>query len=282
MNVFGIYGILGRVVVKEILQLQETPFQTVETIGHFFSFLGFPFLMLAWYMFIRLCREMVEKKLSRTFNLSFFLALTLIFIVYGAFIVNFNLSDVGEEQYAFLSSSIPLLYAASEAIVLVIAILQLFLYGKKTRDEKNQKAIQIFAFMNLFAFGAIILLCLYTERSTMLAAIFLLVFFSRNLLPVLYWRSHLKKHFIAPILHKAGSQTMRQFSQEHGISKREEEVIQQLCEGKTNKEISDALFISLQTVKDHIYRIYQKTDVKNRVQLINLIQSCKEEGENGP
>ncbi|MBA7679336.1 hypothetical protein ES703_87625 [subsurface metagenome] len=72
--------------------------------------------------------------------------------------------------------------------------------------------------------------------------------------------------------------TMTQFLEEYKISKREEEVIQQLCKGKTNKEISETLFISLQTVKDHVYRIYQKTDVKNRVQLINLIQSYREEG----
>ena len=71
--------------------------------------------------------------------------------------------------------------------------------------------------------------------------------------------------------------TWKQFLSEYNISKREEEVIRQLCEGKANREISQALFISLQTVKDHIYRIYQKTDVKNRVQLINLIQSYKEE-----
>jgi len=70
---------------------------------------------------------------------------------------------------------------------------------------------------------------------------------------------------------------MKQFFDEFKISKREEEVIQLLCEGKSNKEISEALFVSLQTVKDHIYRIYQKTDVKNRVQLINLIQSFKSE-----
>jgi len=55
------------------------------------------------------------------------------------------------------------------------------------------------------------------------------------------------------------------------ISKREEEVIQQICEGKSNKEISEALFISLQTVKDHVYRIFIKTGIKNRVQLTNLI-----------
>jgi DNA-binding CsgD family transcriptional regulator len=72
---------------------------------------------------------------------------------------------------------------------------------------------------------------------------------------------------------------MKQFFDEFKISRREEEVIQLLSEGKRNKEISEALFVSLQTVKDHIYRIYQKTDVKNRVQLINLIQSFKSEGK---
>jgi DNA-binding NarL/FixJ family response regulator len=56
------------------------------------------------------------------------------------------------------------------------------------------------------------------------------------------------------------------------ISKREQEVILLICEGKANKEIEDELFISLQTVKDHIYRIYQKTGVKNRVQLTNLFR----------
>ena len=70
---------------------------------------------------------------------------------------------------------------------------------------------------------------------------------------------------------------MMRFLEDYKISKREEEVIQHLCAGRTNKEISKALFISLQTVKDHIYRIYQKTDVRNRVQLINLIQSYKSE-----
>ncbi len=55
-----------------------------------------------------------------------------------------------------------------------------------------------------------------------------------------------------------------------GITKREQEIIQLICEGKSNREIEDQLFISLQSVKDHIYRIYQKTRVKNRVQLANL------------
>jgi DNA-binding CsgD family transcriptional regulator len=55
-----------------------------------------------------------------------------------------------------------------------------------------------------------------------------------------------------------------------GITKREQEIIRLICEGKSNREIESQLFISLQSVKDHIYRIYQKAGVKNRVELVNL------------
>jgi len=55
-----------------------------------------------------------------------------------------------------------------------------------------------------------------------------------------------------------------------GITHREREVIELICQGKSNQEIADALFISLQTVKDHNYNIYQKTGVKNRVGLVKL------------
>jgi DNA-binding CsgD family transcriptional regulator/uncharacterized membrane protein len=75
----------------------------------------------------------------------------------------------------------------------------------------------------------------------------------------------------------------------YNISKREREVLELICEGKTNKQIEKILFISLQTVKDHVSRIYQKTGVKNRVQLNNLFRfsgvqsfSVKRKGRSTP
>jgi len=56
------------------------------------------------------------------------------------------------------------------------------------------------------------------------------------------------------------------------ISKREAEIILEICTGKSNKDISEKLFISLQTVKDHNYRIYSKLGVKTRGQLTNLVR----------
>ncbi len=277
INVFGIYGILGQLIAEEILQQQDSSFQTIETIRHFFSFLGLPFMIFAWYMFIRLCREIVEKKLSRTFNLSYFFALIFIFFAYGGAIVFINLSTLGDKPYAYLSSSVLALYVAIEIVVLAVALSQLFIHGKVIRDKNKRKAIQNFAFLNLFVYCLGIVLFLYSSQKGTLAVFYLFVFLSANIPPVLYWRDYLKKYYVAPVLQEIDALAMKKFLEEHEISKREEEVIQQLCDGKTNKEISKALFISLQTVKDHLYRIYQKTNVKNRVQLINLIQSYKNE-----
>ena len=275
INVFGIYGILGQIIAEGILQQGESSIQTIETIGHFFSFLGIPFLILAWYMFIRLCREIIDKKLSRAFNLSYFFALTFIFFGYGAVILILNLSDYGDERYTVFSSAISYLYVVLEVLVIAVALLRLLVNSLKITDENKRTAVQTFAFLNLAFFSAGIILYLFAIRSQSLAPVHLLLFLAGNIPPVLYWKTYLKRHFIAPLPRDKDTQTWNKFLTEYNISKREEEVIREICEGKTNKEISDALFISLQTVKDHVYRIYQKTDVKNRVQLINLIQSYK-------
>jgi DNA-binding CsgD family transcriptional regulator len=54
------------------------------------------------------------------------------------------------------------------------------------------------------------------------------------------------------------------------LSKREWEVYQLLVIGNTDKEIADQLFISLNTVKTHIKKIYQKLDVRNRMEAAAL------------
>ncbi|MBN2135130.1 MAG: hypothetical protein JW737_05330 [Acidobacteria bacterium] len=60
-----------------------------------------------------------------------------------------------------------------------------------------------------------------------------------------------------------------------GISRREKDIIQLIIDGHSNKEIQDKLYISIRTVESHIYRIYQKLGIKNRIQLINLLKEDK-------
>jgi ligand-binding sensor domain-containing protein/DNA-binding CsgD family transcriptional regulator len=63
-----------------------------------------------------------------------------------------------------------------------------------------------------------------------------------------------------------------QFLAIHDISRREREILKLMLQGKSNKEIEDLLFISLHTVKNHVYHIFQKLKINSRGQLINLFR----------
>ena len=52
------------------------------------------------------------------------------------------------------------------------------------------------------------------------------------------------------------------------LSKRELEVLQLLAGGFSNQEIADRLFVSLNTIKTHVSKLFEKMDVKRRTQAI--------------
>jgi DNA-binding CsgD family transcriptional regulator len=76
------------------------------------------------------------------------------------------------------------------------------------------------------------------------------------------------KYFFKP-KEKPSGEVVSSFIKTYYISKREKEIIQMLVEGRANKYIAEKLFISESTVKNHIYNIFQKTESKNRVELVN-------------
>jgi DNA-binding NarL/FixJ family response regulator len=50
------------------------------------------------------------------------------------------------------------------------------------------------------------------------------------------------------------------------LTERESEVLRLIAEGKENAQIAEQLFISIQTVKNHVSNILAKLEVENRVQ----------------
>ena len=93
---------------------------------------------------------------------------------------------------------------------------------------------------------------------------------------------HLKSKLLAQYKTESHSNSVYEkavsvLEQKYNVSKREIEIIKLVCNDKNNKEISEALFISINTVKKHMGNILYKFQVKNRVQLINfLIRNNKE------
>src|SRR5690606_19432288 len=55
------------------------------------------------------------------------------------------------------------------------------------------------------------------------------------------------------------------------LTKREQEIAQLVSEGLTTKQIAAKAFVSENTVKQHLKRIFAKTDVSNRAELVQLI-----------
>jgi ATP/maltotriose-dependent transcriptional regulator MalT len=54
-----------------------------------------------------------------------------------------------------------------------------------------------------------------------------------------------------------------------GLSKREMEVLQLMAEGLSNHEIASRLFVSLNTIKTHSSKVFEKLEVNRRTQAVD-------------
>ena len=61
-------------------------------------------------------------------------------------------------------------------------------------------------------------------------------------------------------------------AEKFSLSKREAEILPLLLAGRSNKEIEDALFIAMATVKIHVHNIFRKVQVGSRLQLLLRVQ----------
>ncbi|MCR4870610.1 MAG: helix-turn-helix transcriptional regulator [Atopobiaceae bacterium] len=69
--------------------------------------------------------------------------------------------------------------------------------------------------------------------------------------------------------HRDYEMRLLRFADDHGLSKREREVLGLAIEGKDTQGIASELYISTGTVKAHMHRIYTKAGVEHRQDLIN-------------
>ena len=57
------------------------------------------------------------------------------------------------------------------------------------------------------------------------------------------------------------------------LTAREKEIIKYIANGNTSKEIGDLLFISTKTIEAHRNRIFHKMNVRNAVELMQLVNN---------
>ena len=88
-----------------------------------------------------------------------------------------------------------------------------------------------------------------------------------TVLIIAYWRG--KKFYRSRL---KGEIDINRIFSEFSLTKRETEILRLVLEGKSIKGIAQELMLSASTVQKHIYSVYKKLKINNRMQLINLAQ----------
>ena len=80
---------------------------------------------------------------------------------------------------------------------------------------------------------------------------------------------------VPAIIPNAAFETDNKTIERLGISKREQEILELMAEGYSNREIADKIFVSVNTVKTHGSNLFMKLDVQRRTQAVKKAKELK-------
>jgi DNA-binding CsgD family transcriptional regulator len=161
-------------------------------------------------------------------------------------------------------------------LISYIMVFKLYLQRKSYKSPIQRKILKRLSLFMFFVFTAVLVINTLQGMDLISLAeyiIFLpIIVFIINLIPLFRLKSFIKEIFPQETSPVSSDIFMNRLLKKYKITPREQQIIQLICNGKSNKEIEDELFLSLHTIKEYIYRIYKKTGVKNRVQLGNFFR----------
>lgn len=237
---FGYYALWSGVFISFI-----PPAQHLQPFSEVLDMMGIPFIVFSTSQQMYWCKHLVVRKLHWT-------------------LIPIVVLTSGVAAFIFFNQSIhvyALFGAASSAFCLLLLSIQKSSF-LTTRDQWVLAA----ACLLLLAFYACQHFIKETDVESQSANNFL--FFLLNTFLCVFFVYRVK--FDGP--EKAAPPSMDAFIKKFGLTSRESEIVGEIYSGKTNQQIADTLFVTLQTVKDHTSRIYLKADVKSRAQLITLMR----------
>ena len=257
---FGFYGIWGEVAIRTFLSTLISQ-DLLSRFADISILLGIPFLIFAWLMLVRVADLLSGRKNGKWFTLLFLLINFSLLLLLGYIVVKHKtLNTFNFLRFYFIAMNLGYSFLASYLIHFSIR-------GRSVLHDYDRKIVAPALFLIMMV--QCVPLLFYSGQQW-IAILFIIGFFAGNSFLPLYFNYGT---MIPAITGKAEpGMSFNDFCTKFEISSRESDIIREICNGLSNKEISDKLFISLQTVKDHTHRIYIKTNVKSRVQLINIVR----------
>lgn len=262
---FFIYGIWGNLALHEIIGDFNLNNELSKRLSVYIPVLGIPFLVISWFMLIRFSFIFNGITTSIRFAIAYFIVF--IVAIFGfVLMIQKELIIVPENPDLFIIKTLVIANFFIHILFLVP-----FLISKKdsaiTKETGFTKRYAGLYFIGIVVYS--IVLNYYNLFGFITICISIILLFAISILIPVFITINRKK----PISEvRSENFNFVDFCHLYEISKRESEIILEICTGKTNRAIADKLFITLQTVKDHNYRIYSKTGVKSRGELTNLVR----------
>ncbi len=254
---FGFYALWSRLLLRE-LYFPGIPPGSRLPLSRFLTLISVPFLLAGMAMLIVWAIQVLKPNRQR---LVFLAVITLAMVAV--------LGYWGAES----TRTVNQVYAAFVLVLMTALGASLALGQSKYLDPQPRLILAGLAFL----VGGIHLPLLRGSGLVLpFELIFIFLYFLSHTLFAVYFIYQAKFSEPAPPeLPATKAPSMAQFIGRYEITPREAEVIAEIYQGKTNREIAEALFVTVQTIKDHTHRIYQKTEVKSRTQLISLMRAFK-------
>jgi DNA-binding CsgD family transcriptional regulator len=265
---FALYAIWGHILIRTILTALQSRPEVIEVAPNFLSILGLPFLFISWVMLINMAHSLFGRKVKKFwiwYHLGLLTLLILgIWLGYRVFINDHHFDEdvVGNMQIAYLGAFGLIHYS--------VFLLLNKNFANKIKIQGQYKILN-FSVLMVVAFLLQFSAMIFALRNVWVLAAMILIFFASNVFPLLYLKLHSDDIFRPVRADSSSDEIIHRITKKYGITRREREVVTHICQGKTNQQIADELFISLQTVKDHTHRIYSKIGVKSRMQLVQLV-----------
>lgn len=263
MSAFGFYGIWGQFIIIAVAGERLTP-ELTSTVSVISLLLGLPFLVIGWLMLIKFSGDYSKAGFRKYLTVLFLLANFGVIALLGFISRDMEFSE-----------ALPLFKYYYAVVAVVSGLTSAFiLIGARSGAAAAADRISLAVIVSASAMAQASVLLLMPHSEWMALIFVFLLFAGISLIPVwLTYRTDLSLFACATTGEMP--QGIEDFYLRHEISPREADIIREICNGLSNQEIADRLFISLQTVKDHTSRIYSKTNVRNRMQLMTLVRSVE-------
>jgi DNA-binding CsgD family transcriptional regulator len=162
------------------------------------------------------------------------------------------------------------------AIVILTANINLLLQKNTKNNNRTLKSIRAFGWFNLVGYVVFFGSSALSESVGLYVSTGALLFL--NSIPIVWLNTFFVRDYIK-LSPDENLQYLDVALRNYKVSNREREIMELILQGKSNKEIEELLFISYNTVKNHIYNLYQKLGVKSRGQMIHFILESRKQLE---